>query len=323
MPSAYTKAQTLEWLSFIGYDVTDEVKEEVETDTFPANLEILRIISRLYMVAVPFENTTLQYDPAHELNIEPQYLFQRFIKEKKGSCCFGKSGLLFEMLRSLGFRVYGGQARVNNTDFTPGATEEKPAFTPPLHIITFVQPNVDNTDTYLLDIGFGGTGLVRPILLEEGAEVFGCTQTEKHRLVRRTFPGRTSAQNMWALDVLRVRPGKPEKWSNVYMFDEAEHFKEDYIHANFYVGKFPFGTPFYGFVVLIKNFFVDKDHEDLGTLLLFGDQVRRNVGSKSEVLRTFKTEKERIAAIKEFFSIELDEDEALSSIKGRASALPM
>ena len=60
MPSVYTKAQTIEWLSFIGFDVTDEVKEEVETDTFPADLHNLNIISRLYMVAVPFENTTLQ-----------------------------------------------------------------------------------------------------------------------------------------------------------------------------------------------------------------------------------------------------------------------
>ncbi|KAF9266694.1 cysteine proteinase [Marasmius fiardii PR-910] len=287
-------------------------------------MDTLNEISRLYLVSVPFENTEIQYDPSHELNIEPQALFQRFVREKKGSCCFGKSGMLFEMLRSLGFRVYGGQARVDNTAFTPGATPENPAFTPPLHIITFIQPHPDNTETYLLDIGFGGTGLVRPILLEDGAEVFGCTHTEKHRLTRRPFPGATSAldppEDMWALDIVRFKDGK-EKCSNVYMFDETERYQEDYINANFYVCKFPFGTPFYGHVVLIKNFFVDEDHEDLGTLILWGNSVRRNVGAKAEVLRNLKSESERIHAIKEFFGIEIPMNQGLEAIRGRHSAL--
>ena len=52
-------------------------------------------------------------------------------------------------------------------------------------MIIFVQPEEDSNVTYLVDVGFGGFGLTRPILLSEDSVIFGTTPTEQHRLARR------------------------------------------------------------------------------------------------------------------------------------------
>lgn len=64
--------------------------------------------------------------------------------------------------------------------------DTSPSYTPLGHMLILCQPVVGSNITYLLDAWFGGSGLVRPILLSDASDniVLGTTPTEKHRLTR-------------------------------------------------------------------------------------------------------------------------------------------
>jgi len=65
-----------------------------------------------------------------------------------------------------------------------------PVFTALSHMVIFVQPFESSNQTYVVDIGFGSTGLARPILLFDVEDniVMGMNPTEKHRLTRGPHP---------------------------------------------------------------------------------------------------------------------------------------
>ncbi|ESK91089.1 arylamine n-acetyltransferase 1 [Moniliophthora roreri MCA 2997] len=325
MPSPYSKSQVLEWLTLIGYNITPSVKSDIENDTFRADLDNLKILMRLHIVGIPFENTEMHYSPEHYMVVEPQGLFQRLVKEKNGSYCFGKTGLLLHMLRGLGYRVYPACARVNENQNDPTAP---PIFTPTTHLVLFVQPIPGSNVTYLVDVGFGGTVPVRPILLEEGNVVEGATPTEKHRLSKGFIPG-SSSENptewVWQVDCLHLKEGQSEqKWKLLYVFDETERFQVDINCGNHYVATFgQNSTVFADNVLAIKHFWLDEapiEERQIGTVILFRGRVRRNIGAHAENIKDLKTDEERIEALREYFGVTV-EKEWISNIKGRSAAL--
>ncbi|KAJ8082770.1 hypothetical protein PM082_008626 [Marasmius tenuissimus] len=330
MPSPYSKTQVLDWLSYIGYDVTPAVESFVENDTFPANLENLTVIQRLHLLAITFENTSMHYSANHTMEVDPQAVFQRLIKDKQGSYCFGKAGLLFGMLRVLGYRVYAAQGRINKTFMKPGAS---PEFTPQQHMVLFVQPVPESNTTYLVDVGFGGSGIVRPMLLSDADDnvVDGATPTEKHRLRKGVLPGSSTGQIVWKLECLHVKENRvaedESNWKWLFSFDEVERYPQDIECSNYFVSTFGSGTMFAHNVVCLKYFWLDeeqlqKPNEErfLGSISLLGGMIRRNLGSRSEVVKELKTEEERIEAIREYFGIDVDK-KGTEHIRGRAAAL--
>ncbi|THU83475.1 cysteine proteinase [Dendrothele bispora CBS 962.96] len=225
--SPYSKEQVLTWLDAIGFwtardgscdGINSKDTENVNTiqkangsteigkmgqtfidtsgvaiDLPPPTLENLNIITRLYLVAFPFESTTIHYSTHHSMDVSPQGLYQRLVIERNGSYCYGLNGLLLWMLLGMGYRAYSGQARVNTT---PNGWDT-PRYIQMSHMVLFVQPmhwpTVTNGDTdatnnarYLVDVGFGGGGLTRPMLLDDREDNFilGTGPTERHRLRR-------------------------------------------------------------------------------------------------------------------------------------------
>ena len=57
-------------------------------------------------------------------------------------------------------------------------------------MVIFAQLGLDDTTTYLVDAGFGGAGLARPILLSDDPKnvVHGTSSTELHRLIKSGLP---------------------------------------------------------------------------------------------------------------------------------------
>lgn len=80
-------------------------------------------------------------------------------------------------------RAYPGSARVNLSFHSPD--NSAPNFTFRSHMVIFVQPHPDSNKTYLVDVGFGSSGLAQPLLLSEAEDnvVFGTSFTEKHKLI--------------------------------------------------------------------------------------------------------------------------------------------
>ncbi|KXN93198.1 hypothetical protein AN958_00122 [Leucoagaricus sp. SymC.cos] len=56
-------------------------------------------------------------------------------------------------------------------------------------------------------------------------------------------------------------------------------------------------------------------------IIIGGNELKKSYGAKSEVMRKFDTEVERIRALREIFGLKLKDEDA-EYIKGRAAALP-
>ncbi|GLB33556.1 putative N-acetyltransferase [Lyophyllum shimeji] len=333
--SVYTPGQISTWLSTIGFPHSF-TEDDILHGRFPTTLENLHIVTRLHIIAFPFENIMMHYSADHYMDISTEGLYKRMVIGRGGSYCFGLNGLFSQMILGLGYRAYTGAARINIAE----KASDTPVYTAFSHMIIFVQPGADSNETYLVDVGCGGSGLTRPILLSDAEDnvVIGTTPTEMHRLRRGAHPASrlASSERLWHLDILQIKDDvRQAKWRVVYAFSEEEYFPTDYESANFAVCRRPQpGGLFWKNIVCSKHFWLDS-HEVgasdggvdksimtryMGRLGMEGRTVRRHVGSQSEVIRTMATETERTAALRELFGIDLSPED-LEHVRGRDAAL--
>ncbi|KAG6817219.1 hypothetical protein H0H87_011577 [Tephrocybe sp. NHM501043] len=315
--SFYTTGQITTWLSSIHFPHPVS-EDDIANGRFPTTLQNLTLINRLFLVAVPYENTMMHYSADHFMDISAEGLYQRIAIKRQG------------------YRAYSGAGRVN----VAKEASDTPIYTALSHMIIFVQPGDTSNVTYLVDVGCGGSGPTRPILLSSSDNniVMGTTPTEKHRLTRGTHPESKieSSTPEWHLDVLHIKGG-PElplpEWRIVYAFSEKEFFPTDFDSANFAVCRMP-GGYFWDSVICSKHFWLnDKESntslgvesDDIATwhagrFGMDGAVVRKHIGSNSDIVRTLTNEAERAEALHEFFGIRI-EPSALEYIRGRVAAL--
>ena len=175
--------------------------------------------------------------------VTPRELYDRVVVGNKGSYCFGQNGLFLGMLRGLGYRCVFSHSsplfqpidsfRVIPRIFPcPGrvllparnpTTEGELEYTHLSHLVLLVQPHPAPYDrvTYLVDVGFGGTGPVRPILLADGSSdlpqetgpegnfaggwVWGSYPPQRHRIVRGAFMKSSLGEFIFSLrDLLEI-----------------------------------------------------------------------------------------------------------------------
>jgi arylamine N-acetyltransferase len=214
------------------------------------------------------------------------------------------------MLRRLGYRAYSGAGHVLNV-LPDGAP--LPAWS---HMVVLVQPFENSAETYLVDVGYGASGLCRPILFSNSSElsVQGSTKTERHRLIRKGHLQSFSPRPVWFLQFSH-NPFDPEPvWRNMYAFPESEVLPQDYLNHNYSMCRLPSnrGT-LRSNIVCVRHFFLDSNdvlESDLGKYVLFAKELKRSVGSQSELIGTFDQgeEKKRILALKKYFGIIIDEE---------------
>ncbi|KAF9044212.1 arylamine N-acetyltransferase 2 [Panaeolus papilionaceus] len=339
MRSYYTPSQAVQWLARIGLDL-GITQDDLEAGTVPTSLETLRDIVRRSLLTFPFENTDMHYTLEHKMDISPESLFDRMVVNGAGgSYCFGLNGLLFGMLRTLGYRAYSGAARVNSAQ-----PNESLSYTNLSHQIIFVQPTPDSNQTYLVDVGFGIPGLAQPILLstDDSNVALGVDKTEKHRLTRSVMPlssfGRSgeSPEFKWNLEVYHEKNDSPNDggWRILYTFSEEEFFFQDYRAASFVVSTMPDPRGiFWNNVICVKHFVLDPVAQVIGLdtgkdveaekpmyrLFMVGKEVKRNMGGHTEVLRTMRNEQERIQILRDLFGVHVEDTDA-AHIAGRQPA---
>ncbi len=176
--------------------------------TAAPNLASLRAIVRAHVAAIPFENL----DPF--LGIVPTLdlaaLQRKLVRDGRGGYCFEQNLLLGAALRAIGFGVTDLAARV-----LWGRSED--AATARSHML--LQVEIDD-ETWLADVGFGGTTPTAPLRLAEG--IAQPTPHEPFRLHRRGHD--------W---YLHVRIG--DEWKPVYRFDLQPQYPIDYMVSNWWL----------------------------------------------------------------------------------------
>ncbi|KAJ2916667.1 hypothetical protein MD484_g3768, partial [Candolleomyces efflorescens] len=180
-------------------------------------------------------------------------------------------------------------------------------------MVVFVQPFEDSSETYLVDVGFGGTGLVRPIPLVSGqkSEVMGVGPTEFHRLIKEPFPHSSLGQGVWNLEVQHVSLGETRlstkaPWKRMFAFCEQEFFYEDCVAASATVTR---GHPLFTQNILCIRFLLEDQspESNLYRIVMYGNEAKARRNGETKIFATFQTELDRVKALREIFDIQVDD----------------
>lgn len=180
-----------------------------------------------------------------------------------------------------------------------------------VNIITF-----PDGSRYSCDVGFGGDGPTKPLPLisEHSIPNLG---SQEIRLLHDTLPGHlTEPEKVW---IYQYRNGTDKPWNSFYAFAENEWNLSEFDVVNYWASTHP--DSFQTYTVLIVRFLRTPGTDKIyGKVMLVNGDVKQNLGGKTSVVLSCKTEEERIKALKEMFNITLT-DEEREGIKGRGSEL--
>lgn len=174
-------------------------------DSATVSLETLQALHIGHCLNIPFEN--LDIHMGRTISLVPAALFQKQVEKRRGGYCYELNGLFAWVLETLGFPVERMLARV----LLDGTRS------PRTHQVLLV--HLEGRD-WLVDVGFGGRGLVAPIPLED-------SQMEKQfaETVRLIQEGEA-----W---VLQTQMG--DTWQSQYEFTLAPQDPVDFEPGNFYM----------------------------------------------------------------------------------------
>ncbi len=236
----------------------------------------LRELTRAQFVAIPFEN--LDVLAGIPVRLDAESVLDKLVHRGRGGYCYELNALAEMALICAGFEVDAMMARVTYRREQPG---------PLAHKVLRVSCG---GETWLVDVGFGGPGLIEPMRMYAGA-------IAEHEGARfRLFPEQNGE-----LHLQREQAGA---WSGLYRIFPAPMTPSDFEMANHFVSTHPH-SPFRSRFMCVKPletgmWWIDgRDLVRLDTQL--GELDRRSFESQQEFADTmrsvFKTEvPEEIAA---------------------------
>ena len=343
----YSEPQLKEYVSHLHRNIPKQQSLSLSTlqsEIKSSPIAALGKLMRLHLASVPWGNLALHYTPTHILPLSPpNYLFKKLVTRNFGGYCMEQNLLFSNILRSLRYDVYLTGARISHS---VGDTRGKNAdgYGGFEHMVIFM---LIGDAKYLVDVGFGSGNALAPVLLKEGEEV-KCQPGMVGRVVRRPLAASTlrgaGTQDWWVFQ--NKIEGKDDVgeggWTNAYCFGEMEWFEEDFAVSNYKTSQSPRSWFTYTFVVtrmILKGEKADgekvqveqggasgkekegKEVELVGSVTMFGGRLTRRIGGGgSEVLKDFRSEAERVEMLREWFGVELREEER-EGIKGVVTEL--
>ncbi|MEU2563972.1 arylamine N-acetyltransferase [Streptomyces longispororuber] len=192
------------YLARIGYD--GEVKPDLAT---------LRALHRAHVTAIPFENLEIMLGRPVLLDVAA--LQDKMVRRRRGGYCYEQNHLFAAALERFGFTVAGLGARVR-----AGASSTRPV----THMLLKVEAD---GELWHCDVGFGGEGLLEPLLLRDGADA---RQGEWRFSLEREPSGE-----------MVLRTEHPDGWFDLYAYAQTPYLPVDYTVMNHYTATYPL-SPF-------------------------------------------------------------------------------
>jgi N-hydroxyarylamine O-acetyltransferase len=174
-----------------------------------ADLAGLRALHLAHATTIPFENLDIQMGLPIRLDLDS--LQAKLIRHHRGGYCFEHNTLFLAVLKAVGFDVIPCEARVRL-----GAMEVLPR----THMLLLVRLE---GATWLCDVGFGGEGLLHPVLMDG----------EAHGQFMNSY--RVSKEG--GLQVLQSY--HHGAWEDLYAFVPEERLPIDFEMANHYTSTHP------------------------------------------------------------------------------------
>lgn len=299
-------------------------KQDVSSWRPQEQLQYLGLLQKHQLMTVPFENLDLHYSWNRVIHLGADHLFRKIVLSPgRGGYCMENNSLFHFVLLSLGFKAYMVSARVYDS-----AKSSYGGFTHCLNIVRI------GDLSYGVDVCFGSHVPVHPFKLTEGL-VQQHLPPGQLRLRCDSLPGGLSAQKLW---IYEQRITDTSTWSPFYCFADFEILPPDLAVMNLWPSKQP--SSFFTYKVMLVRFTTEDEFyypsldEELNTppipgaragdidgqLILDGHTMKwRKQGIKQWEI-VFKSETERIQALKTWFNISLCTDEQ-NAVLGTAAAI--
>jgi N-hydroxyarylamine O-acetyltransferase len=184
-PATFAATEIAAYLARIGYEGAME-----------PTAEILRAIYRAHFFNVPFENLDI-VPLGRPLSLQPETLYDKIVRRRRGGFCYELNGLLATVLRDLGYDV---------TIVAVQFVEATGALSPPFDHMALVVNAADVPHPWLVDVGAGRTAAAEPLPLIAGVTTFQDGVQRGFRL--------SLTSDRWRLD--QQLPG--EDWQPDYTF---------------------------------------------------------------------------------------------------------
>lgn len=92
-----------------GEPLLNELEERIPRDPLGA----LTSLQQHHLATIPFGNVVLHYSQHHTIALDPDLLFHKMVERGLGGYCVENTGMFAIVLRSLGFKMYTGAAKVS------------------------------------------------------------------------------------------------------------------------------------------------------------------------------------------------------------------
>lgn len=324
--SAYTKAQIQAYFDHI--DLPEKSRTFSVASFAPqAQLAYLELLVFKQLTTVPFENLTLHYSQHRKINVDPQALFDKIVSDRyRGGYCMENNTLFHHVLTALGFNAYMAGAKVYDM-----GTREYSGFTHCLNIVTIEE------DRYAVDVGFGGRGPTKPVLIQENV-IQDHIKPGQVRLRHEAIPGgRNPRDKFW---IYEWRKNEDGDWGIQYCFTEMEFRPEDIRVMNMSPSMNPDSIFLQKIMCVIFRGSLDCDYDDGefsapgedgsfglpsgSAIYMFcaidGDLYKEHMCGKTHPERKLVTEHERLHVLEKEFGIKLDGDEK-AAIRGQVTEI--
>ncbi|KAJ5771617.1 hypothetical protein N7520_002146 [Penicillium odoratum] len=315
MASQYSTEQLIKYLTYL--DLPPKYHVYINNPvTFPKTEEALTTLYRCQITRFPYDNLTLHYTATPIIDIAPQSIYEKFMGGEKppgrGGYCLEVSIFFHHILLGLGFSVYmtgvRNRQRVNGI---PGG--EYGGWT---HIVNILELNGIQ---YHIDVAFGGDGPTKPIPMISGSTIRNLGTQEVRLIYGNMSKQSRPSQKLW---IYQYRNGVDKEWNSFYSFGEFEFFQEDFAVINRYTSWDTITKNNHWIVKFLREGEVGGlqllegelcacahgDDEDevgiVGKIMYVNGDVKLNMGGKTRVIDSFKTEEEKLAGLKKWFAFE-------------------
>ena len=161
------------------------------------NLQTLQDLHLLHLQHIPYENLSVF---CHQpVRLDQETLTEKMLLRQRGGYCFEQNGLFSMVLAELGFNCHPNMARVHRNRPEPGGRT---------HHVNFVALE---GQSWLCDVGFGGSGFRHPLMLQADVEVEQLG--EIYRLQKNDVHGfylqKKIEQAWYPLYTFRIEPAMP------------------------------------------------------------------------------------------------------------------
>ncbi|KAF4983399.1 hypothetical protein FZEAL_1128 [Fusarium zealandicum] len=304
MASAYSQEQLQQFFAHIS--LPQALRDEPQ-----ASLRLLKALHVHTLSTLPYENLSLHYNAAHQIDLDPQHLFRKMVADKRGrgGFCMEIAILYNHILRAVGFDAYTAGVRTRGR--LEGVPQgDYPGWNHIVNIVTFP----DGTK-YHSDVAFGGDGATMPMSLVDGL-VHENLGTQQIRLVRDWIHHqvhRTEETKLW---IYQYRNGADKEWNSFYSFPGIEFYALDWGVVNWWINTHPDSHQRRNVLVIKflrrpvkREASHDGEQEIYGKTMLVNGLVKQNLGGKTETISRCKIEQDRLGALEKYFDIFLTEEE--------------